>query len=117
MIPTPPLTSSITLSAIMFGSSICSSVSVFSRNTPALMELAKSKETAVKAMKGLDDLMGSGDTDVGRIAQSIYARLDKATTATEIQAAGLEEQIDQVLDRSAIGGQLAKRKKKLGLSE
>lgn len=83
----------------------------------ALLELAKSKETAVKAMKGLDDLMGSGDTDIGRMAQSIYARLDKATTATEMQAASLDEQIDEVLDRSAIDGQLAERKKKLGLSE
>ena len=83
----------------------------------ALLELAKSKETAVKAMRGLDDLMGSGDTDIGRMAQSIYARLDKATTATEMQAASLDEQIDQVLDRSAIDGQLAERKKKLGLSE
>jgi len=83
----------------------------------ALLELAKSKETAVKAMKGLDDLMGSGDTDIGRMAQSIYARLDKATTATEMRASSLDEQIDQVLDSSAIGGQLAERKKKLGLSE
>jgi len=83
----------------------------------ALLELAKSKEVAVKAMKGLDDLMGSGDTDIGRMAQSIYARLDKATTATEMRAASLDEQIDQVLDRSVIDGQLAERKKKLGLSE
>jgi phage shock protein A len=83
----------------------------------ALLELAKSKETAVKAMRGLDDLMGSGDTDISRIAQSIYARLDKATTATEMRAASLDEQIDQVLDRSSIDAQLAERRKKLGLSE
>jgi len=83
----------------------------------ALLELAKSKEVAVKAMKGLDDLMGSGDADIGRLAQGIYARLDKATTATEIRAASLDEQIDKVLDRSVIDGQLAERKKKLGLSE
>jgi len=83
----------------------------------ALMELAKSKETAVKAMKGLDDLMGSGDTDISRIAQGIYSRLDKATTATEMQASSLDEQIDDVLDRSAIDGQLASRKQKLGLDE
>jgi phage shock protein A len=81
----------------------------------ALMELAKSKETAVKAMKGLDDLMGSGDTDISRIAGSIYARLDKATTATEMRAASLDEQIDDVLERDALDGQLAERKKKLGL--
>jgi phage shock protein A len=83
----------------------------------ALLELAKSKEVAVKAMKGLDDLMGSGDADIGRLAQGIYARLDKATTATEIRAASLDEQIDEVLDRSAIDAQLAERKKRLGLSE
>lgn len=81
----------------------------------ALMELAQSKETAVKAMRGLDDLMGSGDADIGRLAQSIYARLDKATTAAEMRAASLDEQIDQILDRSAIDAQLAERKKKLGL--
>jgi len=83
----------------------------------ALLELAKSKEIAVRAMRGLDDLMGSGDTDISRIAQGIYARLDKATTATEMRAASLDEQIDQVLDKSTIDGQLAERRKKLGLSE
>jgi phage shock protein A len=83
----------------------------------ALLELARSKETAVKAMRGLDDLMGSGDTDISRMAQSIYARLDKATTATEMRAASLDEQIDQILDRSSIDAQLAERKKRLGLSE
>ena len=83
----------------------------------ALLELAKSKEIAVRAMKGLDDLVGSGDTDISRIAQSIYARLDKATTANEMRAASLDEQIDQVLDRGVIDAQLAERKKRLGLSE
>ncbi len=82
-----------------------------------LLELAKSKEVAVKAMKGLDDLVGSGDADIGRIAQSIYARLDKATAATEMRAASLDDQIDDVLDRSAIDNQLAERRKKLGLDE
>ena len=83
----------------------------------ALLDLAKSKETAVKAMKGLDDLMGSGDSDISRIAQSIYSRLDKATTATEMRASSLDEQIDDILDTSAIDAQLAKRRKRLGLSE
>ena len=83
----------------------------------ALLELARSKETAVKAMRGLDDLMGSGDTDISRIAQSIYARLDKATTATEMRATSLDEQIDQVLDRSTLDGQLAERRKRLGLTQ
>ena len=81
----------------------------------SLLDLAKSKETSVKAMKSLDDLMGSGDSDVSRIAESIYARLDKASTASEIRAASLDEQMDQVLDRSAIDAQLAERRKKMGI--
>jgi phage shock protein A len=81
----------------------------------ALLELARSKEIAVEAMKGLDDLMGSGDTDISRIAGSIYARLDKATTAAEMRAASLDEQIDEVLERDVLDAQLAERKKKLGI--
>lgn len=83
----------------------------------ALLELAKSKETTVKAMKSLDDLMGSGDSDISRIADSIYKRLDKATTASEIRAASLDEQMDEVLERSALDGQLAERKQKLGIQD
>ena len=82
----------------------------------ALLELAKSKEVSVKAMKSLDDLMGVGDTDVSRIAGSIYARLDKASAASELRAASLDEQMDQVLERTMLDQQLADRKKKLGLS-
>jgi phage shock protein A len=81
----------------------------------ALLELAKSKEIAIHAMKGLDDLMGSGDTDISRIAGSIYARLDKATTAAEMRAASLDEQINEVLERDVLDAQLVERKKRLGL--
>jgi phage shock protein A len=81
----------------------------------ALLELAKSKEMAVRTTKSLDDMLGSGDSDISRIAQSIYARLDKATTATEIRASGLDEQIDTLLDKKAIDAQIAERKAKLGL--
>ncbi|MBN2003854.1 MAG: PspA/IM30 family protein [Anaerolineae bacterium] len=83
----------------------------------ALLELAKSKEVSVKAMKGLDDLMGSGDSDISRIANSIYGRLDKASTAAEMRASNLDAQIDDVLDRGAINSQLEERRKKLGLGE
>ncbi|MCB9161405.1 MAG: PspA/IM30 family protein [Caldilineaceae bacterium] len=82
----------------------------------ALLELAKSKETTVKAMKSLDDLMGSGDSDIKSIAESIYARLDKASAASEMRAASLDEQMDDVLERTALDAQLAERKKKLGIS-
>ena len=83
----------------------------------ALLDLAKSKEIAAKAMKSLDAMVGSGDSDISRIAQGIYTRLDKATTAAEIEAKDLEAQIDDVLDRKAIDSQLAKRKKKLGITD
>ena len=82
----------------------------------ALQELAKSKEVVVETMKGLDDLMGVGDTDISRMAESIYARLDKASTAAEMRTTNLDEQIDEVLDRSTIDAQLLARKEKLGLS-
>ena len=72
----------------------------------ALLELAKSKEIVVKTMKSLDDLMGSGDSDISGLAHNIYARLDKATTVAEIRAKSLDEQMDEVLDRQAIDAQL-----------
>jgi phage shock protein A len=81
----------------------------------AILDLAKSKEVSLKAMESLDDLMGSGDADISRIAQNVYARLDKATTAVEMRASGLDAQIDDVLERDAIDNQLAERRKKLGL--
>lgn len=83
----------------------------------ALLDLAKSKETTVRAMKSLDDLMGSGDSDIKRIADGIYSRLDKANTASEMRTASLDQQMDDVLNRSAIDNQLAERKKKLGLAQ
>ena len=79
----------------------------------SLLELAKSKEIVVKTIKSLDDLAGSGDTDISPIAQSLNARLDKATAVTEIRAASLDEPIDQILSRELINQQLAERKKKL----
>jgi len=83
----------------------------------ALLELAKSKEKSVKAMKSLDDLVGSGDSDISRIAESIHNRLDKASTASEMRAANLDAQMDEVLERSALDLQLAERRKKLGLKD
>jgi len=82
----------------------------------ALLELAKSKETTVKAVKNLKDLTGSGDADIARIANSIRTRLDKASTASEIQMASLDQQMDDVLEKSELDNQLSERKKKLGLA-
>ena len=82
----------------------------------ALLELAKSKETTVKVVKGLKDLTGDGDADISRIANSIRTRLDKASTASEMQSASLDQQMDDVLEKSALDSQLAARRKKLNLN-
>lgn len=81
----------------------------------ALLELAQSKEITVKAIRSLDALAGSGDADVARIAESIRARLDKASAAGEMLAARLDKQMDEVLERREIDAQLAERKARLGL--
>ena len=82
----------------------------------ALLELAKSKEITIKAIKSLDDLAGVGDADVARIADSIRARLDRASAESEMRAVSLDKQMDEVLDRSELDAQLAARKARLGLS-
>lgn len=59
--------------------------------------------------------MGTGDTDVARMAESIRARLDKASARAEMRASRLEEQMDQVLETEQLKLQLEERKKRLGL--
>ena len=81
----------------------------------ALLDLARSKELTAKTISSLDDLAGSGDMDVARIAESIRARLDKATAKTEMLATSLDTQMDEILERHAIDQQLTERKKRLGL--
>ncbi len=81
----------------------------------ALLDLARSKEITAEAISSLDDLAGSGDTDVARIAESIRARLDKATAKTEMLATSLDAQMDEILERNAIDQQLAERKQRLGI--
>ena len=80
----------------------------------ALLELAKSKEIAAKSMKTLDALKGVGNSDVAQIANSIYARLDKASASIEIRSATLDDQIDEALGRKEIEGQLEQRRLLLG---
>ena len=82
----------------------------------ALLDLARSKEITTKTMTSLDNLMGSGDQDVARMAESIRARLDKATARSEMQSQRLDEQMDDLLERHTLDTQLAERKKKLGLA-
>ncbi len=81
----------------------------------ALLELAKSKEIAVRTIRSLDDLIGAGDSDIARVAESIRARLDKAQAQSEMYAQRLDVQMDEVLERHTLEQQLAERKKRLGL--
>lgn len=83
----------------------------------ALLQLAKSKELTVKAIKSLDDLEGLGDSDISRMSESIRRRLDTATASSEMYAGRLDTQMDDVLGKTEIDLQLEERKRRLGLSE
>jgi phage shock protein A len=83
----------------------------------ALLELAKSKEVTVKAIKSLDALTGVGDSDIARLSESIRGRLDKATAYSEMYAASLDSQLDDSLGRAELDLQLEERKRRLGLAE
>ncbi len=83
----------------------------------ALMRLAKSKETTVKAIKSLDDLMGVGDADIARLGESIRSRLDKASAHGEMYAERLDNQMDAALGSAELDLQLEERKRRLGLAE
>jgi phage shock protein A len=81
----------------------------------ALLDLARSKEITVKSIKSLDALTGTGDADIARVAEGIRARLDKASAQSEMLASSLDDQMDQVLEKSTLEAQLAERKSRLGL--
>jgi phage shock protein A len=83
----------------------------------ALLDLARAKELTAKAISSLDDLVGAGDDDVGRLAESIRTRLDKAAARGEMAATRLDAQMDEVLERTTIDAQLAERRKRLGIEE
>ena len=83
----------------------------------ALLELAKSKEVAIQAIKSLDDLTGVGDADIARIGESIRARLDRATAKSEMYAGRLEAEMDEVLEKGDIDIQLAERMRRLGIQD
>lgn len=87
------------------------------RELEALLELAKSKEATVRAIKSLDDLVGVGDSDIARMGESIRGRLDKASAYSEMYADRLDSQMDDALGRAEIDLQLEERKRRLGLEE
>lgn len=80
-----------------------------------LLELAKSKEIAAKSMKSLDALEGVGDSDIARVADQIRTRLDRADAEVEMRADRLSSRMDDVLGKDKLEGQLADRRRRLGL--
>jgi len=82
----------------------------------ALLDLAKSKERTVGAIRSLKDLEGVGDADIARITEGIRSRLDQAEARAEIESSRLESQVDETLGKAELDMQLAERKKRLGLS-
>lgn len=82
-----------------------------------LLELARTKEIAARSMKSLDALEGVGDSDIARVADKIRARLDRADAEVEMRADRLSMQMDDVLQRDRLEGQLADRRRRLQLAE
>ena len=80
-----------------------------------LLELAKAKEITTRAIKSLDDLVGTGDTDVAQMAESIRTRLDKASARSEMLTSRLDAQMDEALESDLLDAQLAERKARMGL--
>jgi phage shock protein A len=87
------------------------------RELEVLLELAKSKEATVKAIKSLDDLVGAGDGDIARLGESIRSRIDKASAYSEMYADRLDTQLDEELGRAEVDLQLEERKRRLGLED
>ncbi len=80
-----------------------------------LLELAKTKEIAAKSMKSLDSLEGVGDSDIARVADKIRSRLDRADAEVEMRTDRLSSRMDDVLQKDRLSGQLAERRRRLGL--
>lgn len=80
-----------------------------------LLQLAKAKEISTQAMKSLDSLMGTGDSDVARAAENIRQRLDHADAAWEVQASGLDNQLDDAMQSLEVEAELAARMERLGI--
>ena len=83
----------------------------------SLLELAKAKEITNKTIKSLDNLAGTGDQDVARLAESIKGKLDKENARAEMAAQNLDSQMDDVLGKGQLDAQLEERKKRLGIGQ
>jgi hypothetical protein len=59
--------------------------------------------------------MGYGDTEVSKAAENIRQRLDHADAAWEVQATGLDNQLDDAMQSLEVEAELAARMERLGI--
>ena len=80
-----------------------------------LPNMVNRKEKSTQAIRSLDDLIGQGDADLSRAAESIRSRLDHADAAWEVQTDRLDHQLDDAMDDIELEADLAERMDRLGL--
>lgn len=80
-----------------------------------LLQLAQAKEASSQAMKSLDSLTRSSDSEMARAAENIRRRLDHADATWEIQAGSLDNQLDDAMNSLEVEAELAARMERLGL--
>lgn len=81
-----------------------------------LLQLAQAKEASSQAMKSLDSLTRSSDSEMARAAENIRRRLDHADATWEIQAGSLDNQLDDAMNSLEVEAELAARMERLGLN-
>ena len=81
-----------------------------------LLQLAQAKEISAQAMKSLDSLTRSSDSEMSRAAENIRSRLDHADATWEIQAGSLDNQLDDAMNSLEVESELAARMERLGLN-
>jgi phage shock protein A len=79
----------------------------------ALLELAKNKQVATRAIKSLDALAGVGDKEISSLADQVRTRLDEEDARLEVAAGNLADQIDDAVRGGEIERQLEERRLRL----
>lgn len=80
-----------------------------------LLQLAKSKELSTKAVKSLDSLVSSSDSEIAQVAENVRRRLDHADAAWEVHTSSLDRQLDNAMHSLEVEADLAARMERLGL--
>lgn len=83
----------------------------------ALLEMAKAKESNLRARAKAADVLGEGDIDMANLSKSIYARVDKANADLKESENTLENSIDDAVNNEKVNNDLEERRRRLGLTE